>query len=554
MTNITVKAKIRINSTAEEIYATILKSRGFVSVKEQENFLNPPKPELKYLLKESKITLLSLKKFQKILTTHLKSKNDICIFGDYDADGVTATATMWQTVVAFSKLNKSTSRILPFIPDRHRHGYGLGEKAVADLISGKAFSTSAYDDFKPRLVITVDTGIVAHDGINKLIDSGIEVMITDHHLPLSLGFPESSCVVHTTKTSGAGVAWIISMFLLGDSAQRLLDIATIGVVGDMMPLISINRSICIAGLTALSKTKRPGLIAMKKQMGVGDKQLTTYDISFGIAPRINAAGRIYNPQDALRLLCTSDPDQAMKLAATIESHNKDRQNLTDQALLHATTQNSTHNVILIIGDYHEGIIGLVAGKLTELYSKPAIVISANKDALKGSARSVPGINITDFLRSLKTPFLGLGGHDQAAGFSISPTLLEEFKAEVLGKANQLDPKLLIKHYSADLELPLNLTNLKLAKLLESLEPYGMANSKPKFLFIDLEVLQDKPLGKDGQHHKLTVMQNNTTREVLVFNSKHKHPLKSIKYLIANLDINVWQGNSTLQLIASYVET
>jgi single-stranded-DNA-specific exonuclease len=289
-------------------------------------------------------------------------------------------------------------------------------------------------------------------------------------------------------------------------------------------------------------------------MGVGSKELTTYDISFGLAPRINAAGRIYSPLDALRLLCTSDAKLAGELATKIESHNKDRQEYTDSALKNAIAAKVDHKVIVIIGDYHEGVIGLVAGKLAEMWNRPAVVMSDNGEVIKGSARSIPGINITELLRTLKTPFLGLGGHEQAAGFSISKSAVNNFIKELERLGDEcIDEKLLVKTHSCDLELPLKATSLSLAKILHALEPYGMANPKPKFLFRSLAVLEDRQLGSEGKHRKLTIEQGGITRELMLFNTKEDYPLKSIKAVIATIDINVWRDKESLQLIASYVE-
>lgn len=553
MTDIKVKIKINESATAEQIFEAILASRGYKTTKEQDSFLHPPEPVLEYLLKESGLKKSVLNSAQKLLDSHLQAGHDICVFGDYDADGVTATAVMWQAIVGHSKQVKSTSKILPFIPDRHKHGYGLGDKAVSDVVSGTAFASTQFPQFSPKLIITVDTGIVAHLGVKTFRDAGIDVIITDHHLPTS-ELPRANQIVHSTATSGAGVAWIFAMHLLGDAATKLLDLATIGVVGDMMPLTGLNRSLAVSGLKALSTTKRPGLVSMKSVMGVGDKQLTTYDISFGMAPRINAAGRIYNPLDALRLLCTSDPKLADQLAHTIESHNKDRQEYTDRALLLAAKGSAKHKVVVIIGDYHEGVIGLVAGKLTEIFHRPAVVMSNNGDVIKGSARSIPGVNITDLLRSLKTPFLGLGGHDQAAGFSLADSQVSSFTQELesLGDT-QIDDALLVKQHTADFHLDLGSTTMTLAKLLRTLEPYGMSNQKPKFLLENLTVIEDRKLGSEGKHRKLTVEQNGTTRDLMLFNCKESYPLQSIKAAICTIDINVWRDKESLQLIGSYVE-
>lgn len=553
MTEIKVKTKVEAGANAEEIFETILHSRGYKTNSQQQEFLKPPKPTLELLLKETGIKKSALLKAQKILDTHLKASHDICVFGDYDADGVSATAVMWQGLSAYAKQQKSSSRILPFLPDRHKHGYGLGVKAVSEVISGKAFGITKHTQFIPKLVITVDTGIVAHEGISSFKQAGIEVIITDHHQPDST-LPTADALIHSILTSGAGVSWIFILYLLGDSAMSLLDLTVIGVVGDMMPLSGLNRSICVAGLHALTSTKRPGLIAMKQAMGIMDKDITTYDISFGLAPRINAAGRIYNPLDALRLLCTSDSTLAKDLATKIESHNHDRQEYTDKALKLAVSKQIEHKVIVIVGDYHEGVIGLVAGKLAELFHRPAVVMSHNGKVIKGSARSVPGINITDLLRSLKTPFLGLGGHEQAAGFSLSHSDLTSMQQELESLADKsISDELLVKHYSADLALDLPSLSLKLAKLLGKLEPFGIGNPKPKFLFSDIKVVNDRKLGQTGKHRKLLLESEGKSVELLMFNTQLSYPLDRITQLIATLEINNWNGRESVQLIASHVE-
>ncbi|MFZ2199365.1 MAG: DHH family phosphoesterase [Microgenomates group bacterium] len=552
--DIKLKTKVEVDATAQDIFDTIMESRGYKTKVQIEEFLHPVAPDLDYLLHESGLKKSTLSTAKKFIDSHLVKNSDICVFGDYDADGVSSTAIMWQAITAYAKLQKSHSRILPFMPDRHKHGYGLGEKAVSEVIGGESFANSVIKDFRPKLIITVDTGIVAHDGIATFKSAGIDTIITDHHLP-DANLPAANVIVHTTTTSGAGVAWIFAMYLLGEAAIRLIDLAAIGVVGDMMPLVGLNRSICVEGLYALSHTKRPGLVAMKEVMGIGSKELSTYDISFGIAPRINAAGRIYNPLDALRMLCTTDLQQAKELATKIEAHNKDRQEYTDNALKSATDLKTEHKVIVVIGDYHEGVIGLVAGKLAELYNKPAIVMSDNGEVIKGSARSVTGVSITGLLRSLKTPFLGLGGHDQAAGFSLGKKYLKAMMQEIETLADKtIKDELLIKSHFADLKLELNNTSLKLAKLISTMEPFGMHNQKPKFYLESLNVLEDKKLGAEGKHRKLTIEKNGVTRELMLFNTKEKYPLKQLSSVICTIDINVWRDKESLQLIASYVET
>lgn len=538
--------------TPENIIESILVSRGLITKKTQEDFLDPAKLNLDYLYRNSGITKASLKDGKTLLDQHLDANHDICIFGDYDADGVTATAVMYLGLSKYLKSKGSKSRLLPFIPDRHKHGYGLSTKAVEEVLSGDGFKLSVHSDFRPKLILTVDTGIVAHAGIESFRAAGIDVIITDHHLP-EKKLPNANHIIHTTITSGAGVSWVFISHLLGDTSF-CLDLSTIGVIADMMPLVGFNRSLVKEGLASLTRTNNPGITALTRRMGIPSRPINTYDVSFGIAPRLNAAGRIYSPLDALRLLCTNDPTTATTLAEQIESHNTDRQEYTESALAHALTQKLDKKILTLVGPYHEGVIGLVASKLVEHAYRPALVMSDNGDVIKGSARSIPGFNITDFLRSLHTPFLGLGGHDQAAGFSVAKANLDELISEInnIGDA-VVNDALLVRHEYADLELPLSAATLSLAKSLSKLEPYGMSNTKPRFLFKNINVLEDRALGDAGKHHKLTLEQGGVTVPLLLFNTKHSHPLTKITQCIASVDVNVWNNKESVQLVGSYVE-
>lgn len=551
---IKINHQIAPTATAPEILEILLKSRGLKTKNQVEEFLHPSPPALEYLVKESNLSKTNLGKAKKLLDSHLKNNHDICVFGDYDADGVTATAIMWQATIAYAKMTNSSSRILPFIPDRHRHGYGLSDKAVDEVISETAFHKTQFSDFSPQLIITVDTGIVADKGIKTFRNNDIDVIVSDHHQPDN-SLPLANCFLHSTATSGAGVAWLFALFLLGTPALKLLDLATIGVIGDMMLLKGLNRTIAVHGLLALSNSKRPGLLSMKKAMGIEHKELTTYDISFGLAPRINAAGRIYNPLDALRLLCTNDQNLADNLASKIELHNQDRQEYTDRALKIATTQKIDHNIIVLFGDYHEGVIGLVAGKLVEMYSRPAVVMSDNGEVIKGSARSITGVDITALLRSLKTPFLSLGGHPQAAGFSLAKNKVVAMTSELVALADRLiSPKDLEKKLSVDGVLSLKQVTKTLVELVSTLEPFGLGNFKPRFLAYNLKVLEDRPLGTEGKHRKLFVEQDAVSQEIIWFNCPVAHPISFIKQLVFSPEINVWRDRQSLQLNAQYVET
>lgn len=549
---ITLKQTIDPGLGAEDIFQALLKSRGYPTSAQQKDFLHPDQPKLNSLLTEAQLKSSTLKSIKLLLDQHLKAGHDICVFGDYDADGITATAILWQALIKYA--TGRSSRILPFIPDRQRHGYGLSETAVTEILSGEAFKSTKFAGFLPSLIITVDNGIVANTAIHQLRKSGVDVIITDHHQPDQL--PDANFIFHSIATSGAGLAWILALYLLkeDDFSFRLIELASIGIVADLMPLVGLNRQIVVHGLKMLSHTSRPGLLALYRAASLDPAAISAYTIGFQLAPRLNAAGRLHDPYDALRLLCATSPQTAKPLAEKINAHNLERQTLTDRAIKTAETEAGTHKIIIVSGDYHEGVIGLVAGKLVEATGKPAVVMSVKPNVVKGSVRSVPGLNITQLLRSLSVPFLSLGGHSQAGGFSLNPENLADFTAELYLQADAVIPEeLLEKRLSAELELQLTQVSLSLTKLIGSLEPFGLGNPKPKFVFHSLAVLEDRPLGKDGRHHKLTIEQNGKTAELLLFNTKHPHPLKHISSLIASLDLNVWQGRGRVQLIGSYVE-
>lgn len=532
------------DAPSQEIFETIRKSRGLE--------LSPPAPTLETLLSETGVDKKSLAKAKKIIDGAIKKGQDILVYGDYDADGLTATAIMWTTLMGLSKGSKA--RILPFVPDRGRHGYGLSSRSLEDIREGTAFAHTAYPDFKPNLIITVDTGIVANTEAQALEDAGIHVIITDHHQP-GKELPFASCIIHTTVTSGAGVAWLTALYLSDSHAAvaAMIGIATIGIVADQILLKGVNRSMVIQGLKELAITKSHGILALKEVARMNGRQITTYDINFGLAPRLNAIGRLDNPLDGLRLLCTRDAKVAHKLATTIESCNKKRQELTEVAVQHALEVEVEHKLIFVASNqYHEGIIGLVAGKLAEAHQRPAVVVAIGDKISKGSARSILGVNITDILRKFTQLFESVGGHHQAAGFSVKSEKLSELEQSLYKYADiHIDDKLLEKSYTVDAELPISSCTKELATLLKTLEPYGMGNLKPKFVVRDLMVIESRPL-KEGQHHKLTVESGGTSREVLWFNSAGKGDVKHIEELIFSLDINEWRDREDVQLIAQYV--
>ena len=539
-------------NSPSDIFLKVLKVRGYRSKESIATFLAPPFPTLNYLLENIKIKSSSLTKTKAIVEEEIQKGRDICVFGDYDADGITSTAILWQTLKLLSQ--KSSARILPFIPDRTRHGYGLSSRALDDILSGSAFQGTHYKDFSPSLIITVDNGITANEQVARLRANHIKVIISDHHTP-GTTLPKCDAIIHSDITSGAGIAWLTSLYI-SDSLQAVLDfidLAAIGVTADQLPLKGINRSIVKHGLMALSNSKNKGLNALIKSAGLASPVLSTYDINYVLAPRLNAVGRIDNPLTALRLLCSDSDLQTATLAKMMNSSNEVRQELTSASLSLALKSPAKDKVMVASSpEFHEGIIGLVAGKLAETHSRPAIVISEGKEVSKGSARSPKGVNITTLLRQTQDLLLSVGGHEQAAGFSLKTDKIPEFIAKITRIANtEIKPELLVKKVTAIAELLLSQISLPLATLFEGLEPFGIGNSKPRFVSRNLTVLEWRFLGS-GKHSKFTVEQDGVSREVIWFNSNLATPPSHISSLVYTIDINRFRSNESLQLTAQYV--
>jgi len=444
-----------------------------------------------------------LKKAVKRILQAIEKKQNILIFGDYDCDGVTSTAVLWETLFALG-VNAQ-----PFLPHREKHGYGLSQVALDEIFAKQ----------KPDLLITVDNGIVAHKEIDWLKEQKIDVIVTDHHEP-GENLPNADSIVHTTQLSGAGVAWFLAKELLPDFAPSLLDYVTLGTVSDQIPLVGVTRSLVTYGLKVLQAGERPSLRVLAEIAGVDLSQTNMNTIHFALAPRINAIGRLYNAIDALRALVTRNPDKTRELMTKLDTVNTQRQQVTQEAVSEMKANEVTtpeDAITVVVGPYHEGIIGLLATKLVEQYSKPAIVISNQNENYKASCRSVPGVHITNILRSLPAElFLSLGGHKLAAGFSISqekfPEMLQRLRAQasLLILPEDLEPTQFVIG-----ELTWKLLNLETVKTLAQFEPFGAGNREPRFLLSSIQLTDIQPVGKMKNHAQVQI-----------------HSLKTKKYLKA----------------------
>ena len=527
------------NFQKDKLTKILLENRGIKTKKQIGEFLNP---SLDSLTTESLgIDKTQLSKAIKRIKKAIEKKELIIIFGDYDADGVTGTAILWET------LNDLGAKVMPYIPDRIEEGYGLSKKGIENL-------KIKYE--KVSLIITVDNGIVANDPVEFASSLGIEVIITDHHVP-SKRLPKAFAIVHSTKICGAAVAWFLSeqiknkkLNLKSDDHLSLVGLAT---VTDMMQLTGFNRALVKFGLEEIRKTKRPGLLSLFKLAEIDQSQIGVYELGHIIGPRINAMGRLEHAMDSLRLLCTTNSSRAGDLAKKLNSTNLERQQLTLDSFIHAKdlVGKSKKKLLFVSHEIYEpGVIGLIAGKLTEEYYRPSIVLSVGETYSKASARSVSGFNIIEFIRLSSSLLVDVGGHPGAAGFTVETKKISQLKKllESLAEKN-IKEDLLIRKLKIDCELGLDLINDELFDALNKLSPFGYGNPEPVFLAKNVVIEEMRLVGKDGNHLKLKlgIMNHELRINGILFNYDNSLNLKvgdsvDIVYIITQ---NEWLARRSL---------
>jgi single-stranded-DNA-specific exonuclease len=534
-----------IVATVSEIIASLFALRGFASKNEIDAFLDPIAP-LELTASDVGIDTESLEKGMGRITDAVKNNESIVVYADYDADGVTAGAVMWEALYGMG------ANIRPYIPHRADEGYGLSEKGI-DAVKEK---------YNPTLIITVDHGITAHEKVAYAKAHGIDVVVTDHHVK-----PEilPACpIIHTTLLSGAGISWFVASAIVKQlnglekvDCIDLLSVAAIGTIADMVPLVGPNRSIAKYGLDALNATWRIGLKDLISEAGLTLGELGTYDISHVLAPRLNAMGRLVHAMDALRLLCTKDPEKAAVLAQTLGQTNKERQQLTIDTTIHATDSikgNEKNKLLFLSHDtYNQGIIGLVAGKLVDVYYRPAIVVARGETVSKASARSIPGFNIVEAIKSCSDLLIDVGGHPMAAGFTVETKNLEALQKRLEQVVSEtLDDSFLVRSLKIDLSISLQSVTEELWNNIRGFEPFGFGNPEPVFSTAGVSIVDMRLVGMEGKHLKLRVKDtvSDTIVDAIAFSMgplygvlKQGSPV-DIAYTV---DMNTWNGKKNLQL-------
>lgn len=520
---------------ADEIIDLLLENRGLKTEKEKEEFLDPKDP---YLLTPAEVgvSAIEIRKAIRRIERAIKNKEKVIVYGDYDTDGVCATAVMWET------LHELGANVMPFIPNRDE-GYGMKVKRI------EAFAEEGIG-----LIITVDQGIVANEQIELANKKGVDVIITDHHL-LGKKKPRALATIHTTKLAGCGVAWFFAREL--SQSKVSLDLATIGTITDMVPLLGPSRSLVKFGLRDLRQTKRPGLLGLYKTATLAQEKISAYEIGFIVGPRVNASGRMDDPMDALRLICTRDENRAIALAKKLEGKNRERQllmeELTTQAREVWLKEDGKSNLIFIAHEaFHQGVMGLVAGKLMEEFYRPVVVIAKGEKFSRASARSPEGFSIIEAVRASSDILLDHGGHPRAAGFTIETEKIAILKERLVQlAAKELDKERLTPTLRVDTELDLANLNPDLYREIERMEPFGEGNPPPVFASRNLSIAGARTVGSENKHLKLRVKNSlgigfNAIGFGLGNLFSVLSPEKPVD-IAYNLTINEWNGNKDLEL-------
>jgi len=537
--------------TPDEMVSMLLDLRD---VMDPQQFLHPPHPQTITLGQLDPGLQTSCEALIQALEPLHTNEKMIVVYTDYDADGVTGGAIMWEA------LHIMGFKVRPYVPHRVHEGYGFSIKGIDNM----------KQEFDPALIISVDHGITAEEKIVYARGLGIPVVVTDHHLKPEAGPPVSALAVfHIPALSGSGVAYVVARFIydhfkhtLSDAVKKQLDdmfqtdylcLASIGSVADLVPLVGPTRSIVYHGLEAFAKTKRVGLLELMKQAGIAGRPVTPYEIGFVIAPRINAIGRLEHALDALRLLCTPNLTKAQELTQKLAETNTKRQDLVassiEEALVVVEKEygQEVPPVLIVQSDsWHEGIIGLIASKLVEKYYRPTIVMTRGDGFYKASARSIPALHMTNLLRANKSFLVDVGGHAQAAGFTIKVEQVDAFKKAVVEQAAKLlDADDLIPTVTPDMQMPLSYCTIELAHELSQMRPFGIGNPTPTFVSTTT-ISAPRTIGREGAHLSFSTPggmgaiafgKGKMVQELI------SQPNRTIVYQI---DVNEWQGQSRLQ--------
>lgn len=479
----------------------------------------------------------------------LLSGENIAVYGDFDVDGVTATAILVQGLTALG------GKAIPYIPHRLTEGYGVKIAALENLHRQGV-----------SLVITVDCGITAVAEVKKAKKLGLHIIVSDHHTPLP-ELPQAVAIVSPrlpgsaypfAELTGAGVAFkLLQALLRGIGKEKLLeellDLVALGTIADLAPLLGENRYLVKQGLKLINKTARPGISEMLAQAGISPGNIDSECVSWMLAPRLNAAGRLAHAMASYKLLTTESPQEARGLAVWLEEKNAERQELTAKVVARAREQVLAKGIspLLIASDkdYPAGIAGLVASKLSEEFYRPSVVIRTGEQTSSGSCRSIPEFNIVLALQQCSKLLSNFGGHSQAAGFTLPTGNLPQLQQMLSDIASsQLKGVDLRPRLDIDADVTLNELTGDAFRIMQKLAPFGRGNPQPVFLSQRIEVMDCRTMGNSGEHLRLRLKQNGAQWDGVAFRSgEYLREISSPLDIVYNLEVDRWRGQEKLRL-------
>ena len=533
-----------------DITARVLINRGILNWVDAHNFLNPSLEDLfdPYMLYDMDKAVERIK--------DAKAHNEsITIYGDYDVDGMTGCALL------YSYLIEAGCKVNVYIPNR-MEGYGINYEAI-EIIHARG----------TELLISVDCGTNSVEEVEYAHHLGMDVIITDHHqcgpsLPGAVAVinPARNPKLHNTHPlAGVGVVGKLVQALAGvEYLKRYLDLIALGTIADVVPLIGDNRIFAAKGLNKINKNPCAGIKALIEVSGFKGKDINSGRIAFGLAPRLNAAGRIDDPIKGFKLLSSRELSGSLPIAKELDKQNKERQSQeaetiqdAEKLIKHYVDLSSDRIIVLAKEGWNPGIIGIAASKIAERYFRPCILIALDDDIGTGSARSIKGFNIYEALSSHSQLMDKFGGHEQAAGLTIAKNKISSLKKGLISFCNKnISDDMLVPRFIYDAVLNPGDINYELVKELEAMEPFGMGNPTPIFLLPDIETMDIRPVGSHGEHLKSIISIGNRRFDGIAFgmgaHSEHLSYAGRVSVL-AGLEMNYWKGRNSLQFNIKYAD-
>ena len=526
------------------LIATILVNKNLEEKKDIDKFLNPTRNDFydPYLMPDMEIAI------NRIIEA-IEKREKIIIYGDYDVDGITSITVLKKFLLERGAI------VDDYIPNRLDEGYGLNKEAIKKIVEEKY-----------TLMITVDCGISGIDEVEYANSLGLETIITDHHeqaekLPRALAVVDAKRKDNKypfNQLAGVGVVFKliqgigIKLNLEEKEYLKFLDLVCVGTISDIVPLVDENRVIAKLGLKLVKVTKNIGLKTLLNSIGY--KNIDSTCVSFGLAPRINACGRMGHQEEALKLFLTEDPNEAGRIANKLNEYNRERQEkekkiFTEALEMIKNDKNDKPCIILAGENWHHGVIGIVASKVTEMYFKPSILICLEDDEGKGSGRSIPGFDLHEALSKCDKYIKKFGGHSMAIGITIKKDEFSKFKEQFEEYASSCNIDKIVPVIHIDEEVSLRNINKEVVKELSLLEPFGEGNKMPLFLYKNLKIHSIRALS-EGKHLKLTLKDDNYMIDAIGFNMgelANEYLIGNKVDIVGTLEINNFNNNDNIQI-------